>query len=289
MPNILVIGATGTIGTQVVAALRERGAEVRAGVRDPAKATALRELGAQLVRFDYADPSSYAAALDGIERVFSLSPFSADFEHVLAPFAASLREAGIAHVVRISASGADPASPLELGRRHAAAEAAIRDSGVAWTILRPTFFMDNFINFAGASVREQGTFYGASKDQPVAYVSTRDIAEVAAEILLAPSEHAGQTYALTGPSAVRDTEVAQTLSEALGREVRYIDLSPDQISAGAMQQGAPAWRAEALAGLETVKAQGWAAEVSPAVAQVLGREGERFDAFVTRNLDRLAS
>jgi uncharacterized protein YbjT (DUF2867 family) len=175
-----------------------------------------------------------------------------------------------------------------VGRKHAAAEQLVKDSGADWAVLRPTFFMDNFVNYAGEGIRTQGSIYGASKGQPVSYISSRDIAEVAASILLDPAPHSAKTYELTGPAAMRDEEVAERLAESLGREVRYVDLTPEQITEAAKSQGAPVWMAEAFGGLEQIKGQGWAAGVSPAVSQILGHEGERFESFLTRNRARLA-
>lgn len=288
MTKILVTGATGTIGRQLVTRLLEVGASVRAGVRDPARAADLEAAGAELVRLDFLDASTHAPALDGASRVFFLSPFTENFHRDLLPFVASMAASGVEHVVRISASGADPQAPLELGRKHAAAEAAVAESGLPWTVLRPTFFMDNFLTQARASVLAEGAFYGASADQPVAYVSTRDIAEVAAHVLLTPAAHVGKVYALTGPQALRNTEVAERIGAAIGKPVRYVDLSAEQLEAGMVEQGTPPWLVEAIGGLEGIKAKGWAAEVSPSVAQMLGRAGEGFEAFITRNAARLS-
>ena len=288
MTKILITGATGTIGSQTVTTLLERGAEVRVAVRNPAKAAELASAGAEVVRFDFLAPETFAGALEGVERVMLLTAFTEQFDEDLRPFVAALTEAEVGFVLRISASGASPDAAALLGRRHAAAEDLVKQSGAAWTVLQPTFFMDNFINFAGASIRSEGAFYGASNNQPVSYVSTRDIAEVAATVLLAPEAHASQTYVLTGPEALRDEQVAAQIGSVLEREVRYVDLTPEQIEAAVASQGAPSWRAEAMGALESIKRQGWAQAVSPAVAEVLGRSGESFTDFLARRGSQLA-
>ncbi len=286
MGKILITGATGTIGQQAVKALRERGEAVRAAVRSPEKARALGELGAELTRFDFLDAATYEAALAGVDRVLLVSPFVEDFVPAVQRFVTAAAAAGVRFILRLSALGADPSAPLAVGRKHGLADQVLRDSGVPWAVIQPTFFMDNFFKFHAETIRHQGAFYGASGAQPVSYISSRDIAEVAAEILRAPAKHASQTYVLTGPEALRDDDIAGRIAQQLGRAVSYVDVTPEQLSQGAQAQGSPAWLAEALAGLENVKRQGWASAISPAVQQLLGREGERFDAFLTRNQAR---
>lgn len=287
MTEILVTGATGNVSQQVVSSLLEQGASVRAGVRDPDRATRLAEAGAEVVRYDHDDPPTLTAAFDGVERAFLLVPFVPDFAELGRAAVEAARQAGVKHVVKLSAIGADAASDFWIARNHGLVDEALAASGIGYTILRPTFFMDNFINYAGATIRAQGTFYGAGGEQQVSWVSSRDIAAVAAEALLHPEKHAGQTYELTGGEASSGAEVARVLSSALGREITYTDLSLDQYAEGARQRGTPELFVEAFVGLEKVKAQGHAAAISPHVEQVLGRKPERLADFIQRNADRL--
>ncbi|MEM9113186.1 MAG: SDR family oxidoreductase [Myxococcota bacterium] len=285
--TILVTGATGTVGSEVVGALRARGLRVRAGVRSPEKAEALRALGAELVKLDFSDPSTLGSAFEGVDRVFLLTAFvEDDVEQVQAAVSAA-KAAGVEHVVRSSSVGASPDSPLALSRKHAACEEVVKTSGIDWTILQPTFFQDNILNFAGETIASQGQWVGASAGGKTSYISSRDIAELAAEVLLDPGSHRDQTYVLTGPSAHSDAEIAGLLSELLGREIRYIDIGAEALAEGLRSGGFPQWRIDALVGLEGVKAAGYAEEVSPVVERILGRSGESLSAFLARNRDRL--
>lgn len=284
MSKILVTGATGTIGRQVALALAKDGVPVRAAVRDPAKAVDLAQAGVELVSLDLGDPMRVAAALDGVDRLFLLTPF---VEHPMPMIEAVLvaaRNAGVRHVVRLSAAGADPSSPLGLVREHGEIEEAIKRSEIGWTILQPTFFMDNLLNFGAAqTIAAEGRFYGAAGDGKTAYVSGVDVGAVAAKILQDPAAHAGQTYVLTGGEALSGDELAALVGELRGKPVKYVDLTLEQQRAAMEQQGVPGWTIDGIVGLEGVKRAGWAAAVSPAVQQILGRAPESYRTFLQRH------
>jgi uncharacterized protein YbjT (DUF2867 family) len=282
MSRLLILGATGNIGGQVARQLLDAGATVRVAVRSPDKAAALADGGAEVVRFDYDAPDTWAAALDGVDGVFVVAPFVPDFARPVRAFLQAAVDAGVSHVVKLSASGVSDDAPFALGRQHAAADAAVAASGLRHTILRPTFFMDNTLNFHGHTIRADGAFYGASAGGSVAYVSSADIAAVAAAALTNPSAHDGQTYEITGAEALTDAAVATLVGEQLGKPVSYVDLPPEQLAAGMTSAGSPEWMVEALVALEGVKAQGWAQAVSPVIPDVLGRPPETFAAFLAR-------
>jgi uncharacterized protein YbjT (DUF2867 family) len=286
MPStILVTGATGTIGRQVALALARDGAAVRAGVRDPAKAADLAAAGVELVALDLSAPSSVAAALSGVERLFLLTPFVEHPMPLVEVALAAARDAGVRHVVRMSVAGADPPSSSAPPPHHGRIEEAVAHGGMGWTILQPTFFMDNFVNYGAAqTIAAEGRFYGASGEGKTSYVSSVDVGAVAATILQEPGAHAGKTYLVTGGEAVSDAEVAAIIEQLRGKPVTYVDLTPEQQRAALEQQGAPAWMIDAFVGLEGIKRAGWAAGVSPVVQEVTGRPPETLRAFVQRHV-----
>lgn len=285
--TILVTGATGTVGAQVAHLLLDRGARVRVGVRTPAAAAELGRRGAEVVALDLEDDASVRAALAGVGRALLLSPFVERFHATAVRNIEAARAAGVDHVVRISALGADPDGALEIAQWHGAADRALAHSGVGFTVLQPTFFQDNLIKFHADSVRRDGAFYGASAGGATAYISSADIAASAAAVLLAPAAHAGATYVLTGGEAVTDARVAELATAAIGKPVRYVDLPGEQLAEGMRSNGAPGWLVDALVGLEAVKAAGWAAEATPAVRELTGRAPEAYASFLARNADRL--
>lgn len=287
--TILITGATGTIGSQVASELLDRGASVRVASRRPEALARFAERGAEVTRIDLEDPASLAPALAGVTRAFVVGPqsgpdFGAHIELVVAAAAA----AGVEHLLRYSALGADPEAPLALSREHGVAEAHVKAGPIPWTILEPTFYQDNIITFSGDSIRSEGVFYGAAGDGAATYVSSADIARVAAAILEDPAPHAGATYVLTGPEALSSAALAALATEVLGREIRYVDLPPETLGAGMRGAGLPGWLADALVGLEAVKRDGYAAAVSPAVREITGRDPESYRTFLERNRGKLA-
>jgi uncharacterized protein YbjT (DUF2867 family) len=285
MTKVLVTGATGTTGRQIVDALGAKGLEVRAGVRTPERAG---DLGlAEVVRLDFEAEDTLIEALHGVDAAYLVTPFIEDAVPYVERFLAAATGSGLGHVVRLSSAGADPASDFGLARTHGLSEERVKASGIPWTILRPSFFMDNLLNFGGETIKKDGAFYGAAGDAKVAYVSSRDIADVVATVLAHRADHRGKTYALTGPDAVTNHEAAALLTKVTGKTVKYVDLTPEELAKGAASNGVPSWMAEAIGRLELVKRNGWAATVSPDVEAVLGRRGETLEAFLARNGARL--
>lgn len=285
MSKILVTGATGTIGRQVALSLARHGVPVRAGVRDPARADDLAAAGVELVTFDFADPSRVSAALVGIERLFLLTPFVEHPTPMIESVLGAAREAGVRHVVRLSAAGADPNAQFALAREHGEIEQVIERSGLGWTILQPTFFMDNLINYGAAhTIAAEGRFYGSSGEGKAAFVSSVDVGAVAAAILRAPEAHAGKTYVLTGGEALSAQQLASLVGELRGKPVTYVDLTPEQHRAAFEQHGAPGWMIDGMIALEGVKRNGWAEAVSPAVQDILGRPPETYRTFLQRHV-----
>ena len=188
----------------------------------------------------------------------------------------------------MSAVGADPNAELRVAREHAKAEQVVKDSGLRWAVLQPSFFMDNPLNYGRDSILGEGKMYGSAGDGKTAYVSTADIAAVAAKVLDAPDDYASKTLVLTGGEALSEQDIASAVGKLLGKDVTYVDLDPEQ-QRGAMEaQSVPGWIIDTMIGLEGVKRNGWAEAVSPAVADVVGRPPETFPAFLERNRDRLS-
>jgi len=274
--TILVTGANGTVGSHVVQALLARGANVRAGVRSRDKGATLAAAGAEVVELDLARPDTLNAAFEGVDGLFLLTPFIPEPLPLVRNALAAATAAGVAHVVRVSSAGADANSPATLARHHGEGEDAVKASGIAWTVLRPTFFQSNPTHFQGDSLRGDGAFYGASGGGRTAYVAVKDIAEVAAVALTSPADHAGQTYTLTGPEALTDSEVAAVIAEAAGRPISYVDLDPETYAGGLASAGAPQFQVDGLVFLEGIKANGWAEAISPDIEHILGRPATRY-------------
>lgn len=274
---IIVTGATGTIGKDVVKELQGLGARFRVMTRDPERAQKL--LGnVEIVKGDLGDRASLVEAFKGGTKLFLLGPVSqtqvADQHNAIE----AAKTAGIAHVVRVSAMGADPGSTLSIARWHGETDEELRRSGLKWTILRPHVFMQNFLRNARI-IGQQGAIYGSCMDGRVAMVDARDIARVAAHALV-DAGHEGRTYILTGGEAITFAQVAETFSHVLGRPVKYVDLPPEQAKPAMVGMGMPAWLAADLLGLASTFAAGQGARITDAVEKVGKAKPRTLEQFV---------
>src|SRR5215472_19041486 len=214
---ILVTGATGNTGRAIVDALVERGAPVRAMVRTEADRSKLPR-GVDVVVADFNETAGIAAALDGAERAYLVTPSSEQAEEQQKRFADLAAKAGTRHLVVLSQLGSEEHSPVRFLRYHAAVEQHIRGLGIGYTFLRPNLYFQGLLIFAG-SISAEGKFFAPIGDATVSAVDVRDIAAVAA-VVLTESGHEGATYTLTGPEAITHSQIAAALSAALGRTVR---------------------------------------------------------------------
>jgi uncharacterized protein YbjT (DUF2867 family) len=287
--TILVTGATGLVGGEVARALLAAGAVVRAGVRDPEgrnqkEAAALRQLGAQVVALDYAQPATFAAALDGVSKVFYLTLPGPEDDAREPGFVAAMQQAGVAHVVKLSVWEAADEAYL-FARVHRQSEKRLEQSAMAWTFLRPTGFMQNLLQMAG-SIRATGSFALPMGQAALGHIDVRDIADVAARVLLEPGHH-GRAYELSGPEALTYEQVAAALTAGCGRPVRYVAVSPEQWRAMMQGYGAPAPLVEGLLDLYGYYVSGGSSAVSPAVAEILGRPARTLLDFIAQHRDAL--
>lgn len=275
--TILVTGATGTIGSEVVKALAAKpGVTVRIGVRSAAKADKLAAASVVPVDFDYAKPETIAAAVKGADRLFLLTPFTADQVELARAVIEAAKAAGVKHIVKLSAIGADSEPGIQLGRWHREIEKLVEASGISYTILRPANFMDNFINYSPPG--PDGNIYLPLGTAGVSYIDARDIAAVAAAVLTEEG-HYGKAYDLTGPEAVTMAEVAKAIGEASGRSVNYVDVPEEAVSKAMLDMHMPKWMVDAMMELHGICKAGYASGISPLVKQLTGRTPRTFAEF----------
>jgi uncharacterized protein YbjT (DUF2867 family) len=278
---ILVTGATGKVGTGVVERLLEDGQPVRALVRDPQKAAATLPRAVELSRGDLADAESIEEALSGVEKMFLLAPVDQRMTEMQAHAAAAAKAAGVKHLVKLSAIGADAKSPWMFASFHGKSEENIRRAGLPFTFLRPNFFMQNLLASAG-TIKSQGSIYQPAGDSAASHIDTADIAAVAAKVL-ATGGHEDKTYTLTGPQSLTYAQVAEILSRVIGRPVNYVDVPRDSAKQSMLGSGMPEWLAEAISQLMDAAREGLMAAVSPDVQTILGRPGRTLEQFAAEN------
>jgi uncharacterized protein YbjT (DUF2867 family) len=272
---ILVLGATGTVGRLLVRQLVARGAPARAFVRSEARG---RELGVPFVVGDLDDEASLARALEGARRVFLNGPAGPQMASQQAAVVDLAKRAGVERIVKLSTRGAAATAEVAAARAHAAVEERLRASGVPFAVLRPAFFMQNFLRHA-ESIRSESRFYGAYRDGRIAFLDAEDIARAAAS-LLTREDHADATFILTGPEALTHAEVARLFTKRLEREITYVDLPVEQIVAHMTSEGVPEAFARGLGVMMSSMANGAAAELSPDVERITGQPPRSFDEFL---------
>jgi uncharacterized protein YbjT (DUF2867 family) len=271
---ILVTGSSGLVGREVAIRLAGR-APVRLAVRDSAGG-AEGAGDAEQVRFDFRDASTFEAALRGISRVFLLRPPRlARAQHDFGPFVAAMRRAGVGQVVFLSVRGA-ASNPL---LPHRGIEKLLEASGLAWTHLRPNDFMQNFATVHRADIRDRGGIWAPAGRGRTSFVDARDVAEAAARTLTEPG-HERRAYTLTGDGAFGLEEVAALLSEVLGRPVAYRNPGIPAFLRHMRKAGHPLALGLVMTGVYTVARLGLAAEVTPDLAQLIGRPPTALRSFV---------
>jgi uncharacterized protein YbjT (DUF2867 family) len=283
---ILVTGATGQIGRELVRELGARRAKFRALVRSAGKAETVREAGAQAFVGDLGDPASVRGALSGVETLFLLTPTGPDKAAVESRVAEEARKAGVSFLVKLSASGADARDSTLLGRLHREAERKIEDLGLTHTFLRPSYFMQNYLMFAD-SIRTHGAIFAPAGQGRHADIDARDIAAVAARVLTEEG-HQGRTYELTGPEAQSFSDAARKISTISGRDVRFVDVPAEDARKAMTNAGVSEWLAAALVELYAWFQRGEGTTNGSAVTldveEVLDRPPRSFEQFVRENV-----
>lgn len=274
---ILVTGATGTAGSHVVRALTARGASVRVLTRDPTKAERLFGPAVEVVPGDFAAPATLAAALAGAEQLLlscADDPRRVQWETAAIDAAVA---AGVRRIVRLSAIGAEPASPVAFWDWHGRIDAYLRQAPVASVILRPGPFMSNLL-MAAAHVAQERMLLVPAGDARMAMIDPRDVGAAAAAVLLAAGGD-GATHVLTGPAAITYDEVAAELAAATGDAVTYASI-PDAAAREALAaQGLPEAVAGHVVDLFGMLRGGAAEQVTPAVEALTGRPPGTFRAW----------
>ena len=213
---ILVTGATGNIGKELVQKLLEKGEEFRILVRDEKKALGA-ESQVEVAIGDLSKPETLGTAMQGIDKLFLITPDTGQVRALLN----TAQQNGVRHVVKISTIEADRS--LGPGKWHRQQEELIKSMGFAWTFLRPTMMMVNTVEWWGETVKAQNTVYFPGGKGKVPPVDTRDVALVACAVLT-ESGHEGKIYELTGPKAFTIVEMVEILSKALGKPIQYTNV-----------------------------------------------------------------
>lgn len=240
---ILVTGAAGRSGTAVVREFARQGVPVRALVRDPAKGQALASLpGVQVVTADMLRPDTLGPAFDGVERALMISGARQRLVDTQCAFIDAAKAAGVPHIVKFSGAesgiGFD-AQAFRGTRAHEDVERYLEHSGLAWTHLRPSQFMQNYLLEHARSIAAEGALYAPMGDATIAPIDIEDVAKIAVAVLRADGQERVR-YDMTGPEALTMHDVAHRISASIERPVRYVDVTPDEYRRRLAAAGFPA-------------------------------------------------
>ena len=279
---ILVTGATGQHGEALLRLLSGRGIAARALVRSPAKAARIAALPhVEIVHGDMGKPDTLEAPLRGIDRAILISSATPDMVEVQSNFIDAARRARVEHVVKLSGIKPTLDSTFRFARMHGEIERRLEASGMAFTHLRPGEFMPVYFRQV-PNIASKGALLLPMEDARIASIDIGDIAEIAAKTLTEPG-HQGKIYSLTGPEALTMAEVAQKLSAATGKTIRYINIVPEDARKAQLAAGMPPFLTDALFELFSERRKGMEAKVWPDTEALLGRRPTSFDAFARRH------
>ena len=266
--RILVTGATGTVGSEVVHALQSRSIPLVAAVRDGNKAK--KQLGENIptVHFDFEQPRTFEPATQSVSGVFLLGPpMELRLDQLIDPFIDFLHKHKIKRVVYLSAFRAEAMEGLPF---HTNVERKLKDLSFDWTVLQPSFFSQNFRNYEYENITERGITYMPAGSGKVGFVDVRDVGELAAEAF-ADSQHVHQTYVVTGPEALSYDDAAHQLSEVVGKPIQYPAPSPEEFANTLKETGAPEFVATYMNEVYGLIRDGKVDHVSDTIKHVLHR------------------
>ena len=274
---ILVTGATGSNGSELLKRLSTLGVTVRAMVRSTSRRPNHLPRGVELATADFDDDGSIARALEGIERAFLVTNSSERAEEQQLRFVERARAAGVRHIVYLSQLHALRDSPVRFLHYHAVVEEAIASSGMTFTHLRPNLYMQGLLGFR-SSIQAEGRIMAPAGDAPVSVVDVRDISAVAAAALT-QSGHDRKVYDITGPESLTHAELASQLSEALGKAITFVDIPESAMRSALLSFGFPEWQADGLVEDYAHYRRGEASAISRTVQDVTGLPSRTFRDF----------
>jgi uncharacterized protein YbjT (DUF2867 family) len=275
---VLVVGATGNTGSGIVQGLLAHGKRVRALVRNAKKGETLKRQGCDVVSGDLDDPASLAPEMfEGVSDVYFCTWNGPTALQQWKNFRAALNAAGASpRIVRGSAYGTPQSRIIQ--QLHVA-DQDLKESGLAWTILQPTFFMQNTMMTA-PTVKDQDTIYYDWGNGKAGIIDVRDIVDAAVGVLTAANGHfAGQCFVLTGPKPLGFADIAKGIGRAIGKDVKYVPVPHEVAKQAMVGMGMPEWIADGYIELNKGFEQDFANTTTDGVARLAGHPPRSFEQF----------
>jgi uncharacterized protein YbjT (DUF2867 family) len=276
--KILVTGPTGNVGSAVLGNLGTTDVNLRALAHEEANAQSLKDRGVEAVVGDFLEPETLIPALEGVDTVLLITPIHPEQVTQASNVIKAAKESGNdPRIVRLSVHQASHGAPSRNSRQHAQIEDVLRSSGLPYTFLRPQSFMQNTLN-AAPTVASEGRIYQPFKDAKLGMIDARDIGGVAAKVL-GEQGHEGKVYTLTGPAAISLYDVAEALSEVLGKEVSYINIPLEKAREIMLNMGLSEWRADVLIEYAKAHSEGYSNFTTEEVEQLTGHPATSYEGF----------
>lgn len=275
MDSLLVIGANGKIGQELVLLAAKKGYNVKAAIRDKEKAESINIENVTLIEFDFNKPETWEEALTETDFVFLLASAQLDnpYEEVK-PFIEYLNKSKIKHTTFSTAMGVEQSdnNPLRL------LEKEIENSAKPYTLLRPTWFMQNFFTSLKSKIKEEGKLILPAGDSKTSFIDTRDIAECALKSFHEESMK-NRAFKLTGGESLTHYQVVDYISKATGKEVKYIPVMLVEYRDMLMQMGLSEHKADGIISIFDMMAKGFTDYITDNVEKILGRKPITFQKF----------
>jgi uncharacterized protein YbjT (DUF2867 family) len=272
--KVLVTGATGNTGSLLVPVLLRENVDVRIFVRDEAKAKPLQDLGAEVVTGDLDEPATILPAVKNVDKIYLLT-WNGEMQLQQAENVINAAKyEGMPHIVRHSMWGSENSRIIKQGYK---IEEILKSSGLPWTLLKPTFYMQNTI-MAAQTITSNGTIYWDMKDGKLGMIDVRDIADAALAVITGEG-YEGQEFILTGPEAISFNDVAEIFSKVLDKEVKYVNVPGDASFRSMVGMGMPEWIAKGYVELSEGFSKNFAGRTTKNVEILTGHPARSFEQF----------
>lgn len=273
--KILITGATGHIGRELVSLLVDKPYQIYAGSR-----SGEAQGKAPGRKVDFTDPKALAEAFEGIDSLFLLFPLVPEKITYAKNAVAAAKAAGVKHIIRSSGAGADAQSSVAIAKLQGEIDEIIATSGIDYTLIRPATFMQNYATYY-ADMIKSGTVYLSVAQSKTSYIDTRDIALAIEVILRDLGQHRSKAYTLTGAQAIGVSEALDEISKVTGRKVDYVPVSEAMAVDSMRKMGMDEWNITMLSSLNQITAAGYTSGVTDDFAKLTGQSPRAFSAFAT--------
>ena len=276
--KVLITGATGTVGSLLATQLAaNKDLEVRVLVRDAEKASHLKKMGAELAIGSFDDPASIQKAVEGIDTIALISPAGGNAAELVSTVLKAAKAAGVHKIVRLSAIKANTNGPTMNTIQHGLTDAEILETGLTYTILRPHYFMQNML-WSGESLAKESKFYQGIGDGNMGMIDVRDVADSAAAAVLS-DRFDNQIFELTGPASITFHDVAEILTQTLGRSIEYVQVSHEAVEQSVLDMGMGEWLAVVMREYAKAYSENWGDFTTNNVEKITGHPARSFAAF----------